>query len=414
MSETLFIRLPAHNTQSGADLGAVQWLLADAAGGRLGVVMSGALQDAAPLAATRRVIVAVPGSEVLLAEPILPIKSGAKLMQILPFALEEQLASDVDDMHFAVGKRTNRPGTPVAAVTHEHMRTWIDALTAAGISADAILPESTLLPVTPGAHTAVVDNGVLHLRTGDLPTTLDARPLNETLTLALPSTDAALMLYVTQAEYDRDNNAFDALRERIVDLDIKLLPEGPLPLFALEADRNSDLNLLQGAYQKRSSFKTRLAPWKYAAALAGIAALLHVGYNGTQLWRLSRAEAKLDTQIVEIFSRTLPQATNKDPNAARRQFEARLATLRDSGDSGALLPGLLALGEALVQTPDTRIEQLSYRGRVLDLRLSAPTVDALDKLRSLTQSAGWQSDLQSATPRDKHVEGRLQLKTPGA
>jgi len=414
MSETLFIRMPAYGAHSGADIGTVQWLLADATGGRLGVVMSGVLQDAAPLAATRRVVVLVPGSEVLLAEPILPVKSGAKLMQVLPFALEEQLASDVDDMHFAVGKRGSRPGTPVAAVTHERMRTWTDALTAAGIDVDAIYPESILLPLTHGAHTAVVDNGVLHLRTGDLPATLDARPLNETLLLALPSADAALMLYVTQSEYEQDNAAFDTLRERIVDLDIKLLPEGPLPLFALEADRNSDLNLLQGVYQKRSSFKAKLAPWKYAAALAGIAVLLHVGYNGTQLWRLSRAETKLDTEILSVFSRTLPQATNKDPNAARKQFEARIVALQGNSDTGALLPGLLALGEALVQIPDTRIEAISYRARVLDLRLSAPTVDALDKLRSLTQSSGWQSDLQSATPRDKHVEGHLQLKSPGA
>jgi general secretion pathway protein L len=392
----------------------VQWLLADGVGGRLGATLTGTLQDAAPLAVGRRVVVLAPGSEVMLAEPVLPVKSGARLLQVLPFALEEQLACDVDAMHFAVGKRSNRPGTPVAAVTLENIQRWTAALTAAGIDADAIYPESTLLPVTPGMHTVVLDNGTLYLRTGDLPATLDAQPLDEALQLALPNADVALSLYVTQSDYEQNPAAFETLRARIVDLDIKLLPEGPLPLFALQANSEAALNLLQGPYQRRSSFKARLAPWKYAAALAGVAITLHLGFNGTQLWRLARTEAKLDSQIVETFSRTLPQATNKDPNAARRQFESRIAALKGGGDKGGLLPGLATLGDALAQTPGTRIEALSYRGRVLDLRLTAPTVDELDKLRSLTQSGGLQSDLQGATPRDKHVEGRLQLKTPGA
>lgn len=412
MSETVFIRLPAHSVQS--DIGAVQWLLADANGGRLGVTTTTTLTEIAPMTVGRRVIVVVPGSEVMLAEPVLPVKSGARLLQVVPFALEEQLAGDVDDMHFAVGKRGARPGTPVAAVTHERMRTWLGALSDANIQADALYPESILLPSTPGAHTAVVDSGIMYVRPGDLPTTLDAQPLNEALTLAVPSADTALMLYVAQADYDRQQTEFEAVRDRIVDLDIKLLPEGALPLFALQAGSDNSLDLLQGAYQKRSSLKTKFEPWKYAAALAGVAVLLHVGYNGSQLWRLSRAETNVDAQIRQVFSSTLPQATNKDPNAARRQFEARLNAFKSGGDTGGLLPGLAALSDALAQTPDTRIEALSYRSRTLDLRLTAPTVDALDKLRTLTQTGGVQSDLQSATPRDKHVEGRLQLKTPGA
>ena len=60
--------------------------------------------------------VLVPGTDALLAEPVLPLKSGAKLAQVVPFALEEQLATDVEDLHFAVGKREGRPGTPVTVV----------------------------------------------------------------------------------------------------------------------------------------------------------------------------------------------------------------------------------------------------------------------------------------------------------
>jgi len=33
------------------------------------------------------------------------VKAGAKLQQIVPYALEEQLAEDIDELHFAIGKR---------------------------------------------------------------------------------------------------------------------------------------------------------------------------------------------------------------------------------------------------------------------------------------------------------------------
>ena len=52
--------------------------------------------------------VLVPGTDVLLAEPDLPLKPGVKLQQLVPYALEEHLADDIDDLHFALGKRAGR------------------------------------------------------------------------------------------------------------------------------------------------------------------------------------------------------------------------------------------------------------------------------------------------------------------
>ena len=73
---------------------------------------------AASLAAGRRVCVLVPGTDVLLANPELPAKAGTKLQQIVPYALEEQLADDIDTLHFAVGKRAQEsPTTPVSVVS---------------------------------------------------------------------------------------------------------------------------------------------------------------------------------------------------------------------------------------------------------------------------------------------------------
>ena len=95
MAETLVIRLRA------APEAPASWLIVDANGARSGPTRSGAVADAVPLAAGRRVLLLVPGSEVTLAEPELPLRGGARVAQAVPFALEEHLASDVDALHFA-------------------------------------------------------------------------------------------------------------------------------------------------------------------------------------------------------------------------------------------------------------------------------------------------------------------------
>jgi hypothetical protein len=76
-----------------------------------------------------------------------------------------------------------------------------------------------------------------------------------------------------------------------------------------------------------------------------------------------------------------------------------------------LLPGLDALKATMEQLPDTRIDALAYRTKVFDLRVTAPNVDALARMQQLVNEQGMHAEIQSATPRDNKVEGRLQVKS---
>ena len=51
----------------------------------------------------KEVIVVVPARDVLLISAQLPKMNRSRLLQALPFALEEQLIDDVEDLHFAAG-----------------------------------------------------------------------------------------------------------------------------------------------------------------------------------------------------------------------------------------------------------------------------------------------------------------------
>ncbi len=94
MADWLLLRLPRTPEQE------YSWILADSHGAALSAPDGGALESAASLAPGRRVCVLVPGTDVLLANPELPAKAGVKLQQIVPYALEEQLADDIDSSAF--------------------------------------------------------------------------------------------------------------------------------------------------------------------------------------------------------------------------------------------------------------------------------------------------------------------------
>jgi len=73
MAETLVIRLRA------APEAPASWLIVDANGARSGPARSGAVTEALPFVGGRRVLLLVPGSEVTLAEPELPLRGGARV-----------------------------------------------------------------------------------------------------------------------------------------------------------------------------------------------------------------------------------------------------------------------------------------------------------------------------------------------
>jgi len=418
MSETLVIRLlsPLHSAGSTAvSAPAAQWLLVDTHGARLGAVLQGSLQEAAALAMNRKVLVLVSGADALQLEPVLPpLKGGTKLSHVVPYALEDQLATDVDALHFAVGKRAARPGTPVIVVSHDAMQAWIFALRDAGVQPDALYIDTSLLPVAPEGMTLLIDEGRVSARAHDEPvTTLDVAPLSETLQLLLPAdVDTPLTIYVAEAEYEAQQPALESVRERMNRLQIKLLPDGVLPLLARESMHQTGINLLQGVYAPRTHMGNRFKPWRYAAGLLVTLAAAHLLVKGMELFRLRKQEATLDQQIAQTYSMGLPGAATVAAADARRAFESRLLQLQASSSGNGLMLGLSTLKDAVGKAPDLQLDALSYRDDSVDLRIMAPNVDALELIRQQAQTQGVNAEIQSANPKDNRIEGRLQLKMP--
>jgi general secretion pathway protein L len=412
MTDSLIIRVP--ETEEAV----ASWLIFDAVAGRVGLPQSGPLTLAAALAANRRVIALVPGVEVLLAEPELPVRGSARLAQVVPFALEEQLATDVETLHFAIGRReATRKGTPVAVVTRERMDRWLAYLRSAQLNPSALYIDSTALPTNPGQSVLLIEGDRLFVRhPGELPLVLDAQPLIEALELAnlfVESEPRSVVAYLSQADWSSHQVTLDGVRERLANLKVQLLPHGALPLLANEVVAHPPINLLQGTYAPRTHSAVQWRNWRVAAILFAALVGLNLVGKAIDIWRLGKEERALDAAVAQVFREAMPGEQNAVD--ARRRMEARLAGIRGSSGAGGenLLEVLGGIAQAFQQVPGTSIEALSFRGNTLDLKVAAKDVAALDSLQSLAAKRGLQAELQSSDARADGVEGRIQIKGRG-
>jgi general secretion pathway protein L len=414
MADWLLLRLP--RTPSGT----ASWAIADSRGNTIAVPQSGPLSLAAMRAGGRRVCVLVPGTDVLLAQPEVPVKAGAKLQQVVPYALEEQLAEDIDNLHFAIGKRAaDSQTTPVAVVAQSLMDEWLTTLKAAGLRPEAMYADSDLLPDNPGHAVALLEDDAVIVRPPTGATiTMPADAVVEALELAKPvgemgeRTGRGLILYTGAAEWQHHSPRVEAVRDQFDGIKVQLLTGGPLSLFAQQLPSTNAINLLQGPYAQQNALTVGWRAWRVAAFLLAGLVGLHIAGKATELVLLKRAEKSLDASIDEAFRQAMPGAQSTVD--ARRRMEQRLMQVRGGGGAaGGLLGALGAVVEARGSSPGTTVQALSFRDGALDLKMAAPNADSLDQVSRTLRANGWQADLTSGTVVESGYEGRIQMRPRG-
>ncbi len=418
MADFLIIRLDKHNPERAS------WVKTDASGALQGEPQHGSLALAAPQTANRRVWILVPASEVLLTEVNIPVKGQSKVLQAVPYALEERVAADVEQLHFAAGPRRGNGAVAVAAVEQRLMEQWHAALATHAIQADAMYADVEALPRTPGAATLVLDGAEALLRlSNDSCVAIESDNLELLIPDALlaaadtpgdEETPVRLDVYGVAEELEQRGDWLELVRGQITAMEVRQLANGPLSQMAAWIVNAPGINLLQGDFSRRSDVVELFwRPWKIAASLLLALVIVMLVSQGARLWQLKRTEAQLDSAIEEVFLAAFPGVkTVRDPRSQLRQQLALIG----GGDasSSEFLPMLVALGQVLKVSSNTRIEGLSFRNNTLDVQLSAPDVAVLDKIQKAVADNGFDVQIQAANPKDDRVEGRIAIRGAGA
>lgn len=406
MSEHFFLLLDQGESETQQPL--VKWCCNRA--DDLGQLQQGSLEQAAEAVQDAQVTVILPGQHCLALQTQLPNASRSRLAQAVPFALEEQLIEDVDDLHFALGE--SREGLiPVLVIQHALMEQWLEQLEQNGITPKHMLPDYLTLPLPPeGWHLWFDEQGIV-LRSGT----------GSGMRIAL--NDPMLLL----------QRLYDEASQKPEQLLVSGNPEGMATRLAewcsqheitlLEGDSAADLllitantpqgerciNLLQGRYSHQEKMSRQWRPWFPAVAMLATLALFQLISTGLDYQRLSSHSAELDQQIKQLYLDTFPDA-RKVINP-RAQMEARLTAQGESGGGElfyTLMGGVTTLADNKV---GFELQRLRYQGGELNVDLYLEDLQVLDQIKQvLVQKSGIQTEVVSASARGDKVEARILIK----
>lgn len=405
MSETLVLRLPE------ADRPAV-WMVVDALGNRIGDLHDGTLAEATPFAKGRPLRVCVPAADVVLLHADVPTRSTSKVLQAIPFAVEDRLAEDVETLHFALGQRTAQ-GYLVAAVARTRMQQWLDDLAAANLVPAEVVPDVLAVPMREHNLVLIPDGDRILARLPDgtgISAGHDLLPLLLRQRLErLPETERCTGAVI----YSADKQAPTELEALAADLQLTveyaLLPSGAIGLMGAMRLPAQAINLLQDEFGRSNGPREHWQRWRIAALLlAGLIVVL-IAQQAISEFGLRRESARMDAEVATLFHQALPDVTRMvDPKA---QMQQRLAQLGGgAGSSTGLLSLLASVGKILQSQPGVQLQGLSYHDGVLKLQVQTGNISTLDALKSaLQQTASLHADMDSVSSKAGQTIGRLTI-----
>jgi general secretion pathway protein L len=338
---------------------------------------------------------------VLLSSAAVPASQPARARAAVPWALEEGLVADVEDLHFALASQPHAGRWSVAVVSRADMDAWLARCREAGLQPHALRPAPLALPAPPDdGWVALEEPGQISVRTGE-----------ETGFACEPDMLALLAESLAAPTRIRRLGAGDVAWPEALEPRLEAPEALPSPMAAWPCD-GAGIDLLQGPYSRRERAGRQLRRWRTPAILAAALALIAGGEAAVHYLALGQRQSELNARLEAIYSETFPDAQKvSDPRA---QMAARVQALEEGGGEASLVAMLAEVGAVLADHDNVRLRTLTWRGGTLEVDLTASELQVLDQVQSGLGAADLASELQGAQQRDGRVHASMVIKEASA
>lgn len=391
-----------------------EWLVVNGKGEALSGVGRGNGEELANMCRRKQVVLLVPGVDVLLTQVTLPIRHAAGITRALPYAVEDQLAEDVDALHFARGDQDSEGTMPVAVIQRGCLDKYLDILGQLGIQPVSAYAAPLLLPWQTETWTILIEDGRALLRYG-LDQGLEVAPdclvpIVERLLQEQETQPKLQVWYAGDTEPDTSQLVLTGCGINVVPV-----PKTGMALMALAQAKEGRLDLLQGKYGQKGTSLLSFKPWLAALVLLLLTLLVQLGGMGYQHWLLIEEDRMLAKDIETLYRSAFPEAGKIIAGTERRESSRRLDELRRRYGRGSdpFLALLYSSGEELSKEQDLKLVGLSYKGGVLQLRLKGSDLSQFEVFKQkLLQGREREIEVEvlSAITRKDSVDGRIMVK----
>ncbi len=343
-----------------------------------------------------------PADTTIFHEVEVPTKKRNNMLAAVPYALEDALSEEIDQLHFTIMDWIPGGSAQVAIISRVTIQGWLDTFREAGVKLDAIIPEQSLLPIHP----------------------------DSSATLVRQSKDQYLIKTSPYRSFTCDSDAFDYwwsdennhllnMAVNHQDLAAELINQGGehISHWAIgddfcswiehaPAQLKSAPSLLHGRFEPE-----HLKPgssWLNIAAGMAICALLLLG--ASQWVEADKLQQRYDANqraIRVLFDEAFPEEEYLD---LPRQQIASLLSISEDSPADETFQYMLGVSTEIALANKAELEEINYRDQQLQMGLTAPNFAALEKLTTqINELEGLQAALISSGAREQRVSGQVKI-----
>lgn len=380
----LILRFPGDDSQP------VLWRLSSPDNPRHGSLAAGETDpELSSLLSTYPAWVLVSASEITFHQVTLPHRSRRHRLQVLPFILEEQLATDIECLHFAILQQSGKD-CDVAVVEKSVMKKWIARCEQLGVRDPVLLPDVLMLPLAVEGWSAVrLSDQWLFRRDAYAGMIVESSWLAEMLTISAP-----LVI-----------DSYSTPPPHVMGAEWNMKPQRDLLQLAAEGETYFGADLRQGEFTRPSHWHTGLRPWRSVMlALAAYVLILSID-EGVAHYRLWQQNEHWRQESVRLYQQLFP-GEKINP---RVQMLKHLQQLKSDEQPG-LSDLMRQLQQLLTEASTIRIQTLSWDGGRQELKIDLQAA-SFQELEQFQQSAGKRFRIQPGEIRQNPhgVESRLIL-----
>lgn len=357
MSERLIIRLASEAAQKQ------HWLIWSDTENE--IIASGEVDNAEQLktltdkALSRHVICLLPGIDVTIKAVAIQGVFNRQMQQALPYLIEEELAGDVEKLHFTViAKQTDL--VHVAICDKQRMANWLDWLVSAEIPCKQFIPEGLALPLPS-------DNNWQAIQLDNIWVVRESKALAW-------SCEAPLLSIILANKIEQESEQCIECHSPIEETQPgewqSMPPTLPMQLLAIGA-LSCRVNLLHSEFKLSKESNTELLKWRLPAIFA---ALLFV-FSCANLYMQNRQlEAQVDfvkEQVEDVYKLAFPNQNKLPYSRIKRKLNSMLSEVGSDSSSADFLVMVNELAPGFKTNKELVVTSLKYDASKQEMRILA-------------------------------------------
>lgn len=340
------------------------------------------IADCTAIAAEADVWMAAPGMDVPMWMVDMPAKAEGKARAMLPFLMEDNIATGLDDMHFALGATIDGQ-RQVAAISQARMEDWLIAMEGGGLTLSRLVPDFLCLPRTDTTQVVTLDDrAIVRLADG--------------CGFAAEMDMASLML---------------------AEMDAGVTPGLPLPDAAVLGllydglSQGRGINLLQGRYEPKRAIQVDFSAWRKTAVIGGLAAATYLVLMLSQAWWYDHQADRLDGQVEALLRQTFPDITRVvNPRA---QMNARLGPLQASASDRFLqLSSMLVTSVEAIDGVEIHTLRFDQGRGELNAEMAYAGFEDMEAVKAAISRQGGEFEEGSSRNNGERMIGDIKVRMP--